>query len=125
MKLEAQERNVGDFRVDILCKNRIDDSWVLIENQLGTADHRHFGQILTYAAGLDACTVIWIAETFRHEYRAMLDWQNQITDERYRFFAVEIKDWQIEDSRRAIQFDVVSSPDELQQTQDLPMLSNN
>ena len=39
-----------------------------------------------------------IAKTFRSEYRAMLDWQNRITDERYRFFGIEIKVWQIEDS---------------------------
>ena len=112
LELEAQEVNVGGFRADILCKNTVDDSWVLIENQLDTADHRHFGQILTYAAGLDASTVIWIAKTFRREHRAMLDWQNRITDEGYRFFGVEMKVWQIEDSPRAIQFDIVSSPND-------------
>ena len=112
LELEAEEVNVGGFRADILCKNTVDDSWVLIENQLDTADHRHFGQILTYAAGLDASTVIWIAKKFRNEHCAMLDWQNRITDERYRFFGVEMKVWQIEDSPRAIQFDVVSSPND-------------
>ncbi len=112
LELEGQEVNIGGFRADILCKNTIDDSWVLIENQLETADHKHVGQLLTYAAGLDAFTVIWIAKTFRREHRAMLDWQNRITDERYRFFGVEMKVWQIENSPRAIQFDVVSSPND-------------
>ena len=42
----------------------------------------------------------------------MLDWQNRITDERYRFFGIEVKVWQIEDSARAVQFDVVSSPND-------------
>ena len=112
LELEAQEINVGDFRADILCKNTEDDSWVLIENQLEATDHKHVGQILTYAAGLDAFTVIWIAKTFRREHCAMLDWQNRITDERYRFFGVEMKVWQIEDSARATQFDVVSSPND-------------
>ena len=112
LELEAQEVSVGGFRADILCKNTLDDSWVLIENQLEPTDHRHFGQLLTYAAGLDASTVIWIAKTFRREHCAMLDWQNRITDERYRFFGIEMKVWQIEDSARAIQFDVVSSPND-------------
>ena len=85
---------------------------MLIENQLEATDHRHLGQLLTYAAGLDAATVIWIAKTFRSEHAAMLDWQNRITDERYRFFGIEIKVWQIEDSARAGQFDVVSSPND-------------
>ena len=38
--------------------------------------------------------------------------KNRITDERYRFFGVEVKVWQIEDSARAVQFDVVSSPND-------------
>ena len=112
LELEAQEVNVGGFRADILCKNTLDDSWVLIENQLESTDHRHFGQLLTYAAGLDASTVIWIAKTFRREHCAMLDWQNRITDEHYRFFGIEMKVWRIEDSPRAIQFEVVSSPND-------------
>ena len=112
LELEAQEVNVGGFRADILCKNTLDDSWVLIENQLEATDHRHFGQLLTYAAGLDASTVIWIAKTFRREHRAMLDWQNKITDKHYRFFGIEMKVWQIEVSPRAIQFEVVSSPND-------------
>ena len=112
LELDAQEINVGGFRADLRCKNTVDDSWVIIENQLEATDHRHVGQLLTYAAGLDAHTVIWIAKTFRQEYRAMLDWQNRITDERYRFFGIEVKVWQIEDSARAVQFDVVSSPND-------------
>ena len=112
LELEAQEINVGDFRADILCKNTEDDSWVIIENQLDPTDHKHVGQILTYAAGLDAHTVIWIAKTFRREHCAMLDGQNRITDERYRFFGVEMKVWRIKDSARAVQFDVVSSPND-------------
>ena len=112
LELDAQEINVGGFRADLRCKNTIDDSWVIIENQLEATDHRHVGQLLTYAAGLDAHTVIWIAKTFRQEYRAMLDWQNRITDERYRFFGIEVKVWRIEDSARAVQFEVVSSPND-------------
>jgi hypothetical protein len=112
LELEAQEINVGDFRADILCKNTVDGSWVLIENQLEQTDHKHVGQLLTYAAGLDAATVVWIAKTFWRGHCAMLDWQNRITDERYRFFGIEIKVWQIENSAHAVQFDVVSSPND-------------
>ena len=112
LELDAQEINIGGFRADLRCKNTVDDSWVLIENQLEATDHRHVGQLLTYAAGLDAHTVIWIAKTFRQEYRAMLDWQNRITHEPYRFFGVEVKVWQIGDSDCAVQFEVVSSPND-------------
>ena len=112
LELVEQEINVGRFRADLLCKNTVDNSWVLIENQLAPTDHTHVGQLLTYAAGLNASTVIWIAQTFRSEHCAMVDWLNRITDERYRFFGIEVKVWQIEDSARAVQFEVVSSPND-------------
>ena len=112
LELEAQEVNIGGFRADLLCKNTVDGSWVLIENQLAPTDHTHVGQLLTYAAGLNAFTVIWIAETFRNEHWELLDWLNRITDDRYRFFGIEVKVWQIEDSAAAVQFEVVSSPND-------------
>ncbi|MCY4429048.1 MAG: hypothetical protein OXC11_01470, partial [Rhodospirillales bacterium] len=34
LDLEAQERAVGPFRADILCKDGRSGAWVLIENQL-------------------------------------------------------------------------------------------
>ena len=67
---------------DILCKDTVTDKWVLIENQLERTDHTHLGQLLTYAAGLEAVTVVWIAERFTDEHRAALDWLNEITDEK-------------------------------------------
>src|SRR5215471_21796363 len=54
LELEAQEKNVGPFRADILCKDTVTGSWVLIENQLERTDHTHLGQLITYAAGLKA-----------------------------------------------------------------------
>lgn len=109
LEFEAQEINVGHFRADILCKNE-DGSRVLVENQLEGTDHRHLGQILTYAAGLDVHTVIWIAKEFREEHRAALDHLNEITSENFQYFGIEVKVWQIGDSARAPQFEIVSSP---------------
>ena len=115
LELEGQELNVGDFRADILCRNIENpehETWVLIENQLEETNHSHLGQILTYAAGLDVHTVIWIAKKIREEHRAALDHLNEITDERLKCFGVEIKVWQIGDSARAPQFEIVSSPND-------------
>ena len=64
LELEAQEKDVGPFRADILCKNTEDDSWVLIENQIEKTDHKHLGQLMTYAAGLQAVTIVWVASKF-------------------------------------------------------------
>ena len=61
LELEAQERSVGPFRADILCKDIATNSLVLVENQLERTDHIHLGQLLTYASGLDAVTIVWVA----------------------------------------------------------------
>lgn len=47
LQLEAQEKPVGPFRADILCKDMGSNAWVLIENQLERTDHSHLGQLLT------------------------------------------------------------------------------
>ena len=85
---------------------------MLIENQLEGTDHRHLGQLLTYAAGLDAVTIVWLAERFTEEHRAALDWLNRVTDERITFFGLEIELWRIGDSLMAPKFNVVSKPND-------------
>lgn len=112
LEIEAREREVGPFRADLLCKDLIDDSWVLIENQLERTDHSHLGQLLTYAAGLQTVTIVWIASRFTEEHRAALDWLNEITDERFKFFGVEVELWRIGDSIAAPKFNIVSKPNE-------------
>ncbi|MDE0099981.1 MAG: DUF4268 domain-containing protein [Truepera sp.] len=112
LELEAQEKAVGPFRADILCKDSGSDAWVLIENQLERTDHSHLGQLLTYASGLEAVTIIWIAARFNEEHRSTLDWLNKITDEEFRFFGLEVELWRIEDSPAAPKFNVVSKPND-------------
>jgi len=112
LELEAQEKDVGAFRADILCKDTLSDHWVLIENQLERTDHTHLGQLLTYAAGLNAVVVIWIAERFTEEHRAALDWLNNITSEDANFFALEIEAWRIGASEVAPKFNIVCKPND-------------
>ena len=95
LELEATEKRVGAFRADIVCRNKADDSLVVIENQLDTSNHPHLGKVLTYAAGLDAGTIIWVARKFRHEHRDALDWLNRRTDRNVRFFGIVLKVFQI------------------------------
>lgn len=112
LELEAQEKSVGPFSADILCREAGTDSRVVIENQMEKTDHTHLGQLLTYAAGLEAVTVVWVAKSFIGEHRAALDWLNGITDERFRFFGLEIELWRIGDSSVAPKFNVVSKPND-------------
>lgn len=112
LELVAQEQNVGPYRADVLCKDALTQGYVLIENQLEKTNHVHLGQILTYAAGLGAKTVVWIAERFTDEHRAALDWLNEITEEDYGFFALEIELWKIGESPPAPKFNVVCKPND-------------
>ena len=110
LELEAQEKPVGPFRADILCKDVGTDSWVLVENQLERTDHTHLGQLLTYASGLEAVTIVWIAARFTEEHRSTLDWLNKITDGSFRFFGLEVELWRIGESPAAPKFNIISKP---------------
>ena len=112
LELESQEKEVGPFRADILCKDTSSDNWVLIENQLERTDHTHLGQLLTYAAGLHAVTIVWIAQRFTAEHRAALDWLNEKTDDKINFFGLEIELWRIGDSPIAPKFNIISQPND-------------
>jgi len=112
LELEAQEKNVGPFRADILCKDTLTGNWVLIENQLGRTDHTHLGQLMTYAAGLKAVTIVWVAKKFTEEHRAALDWLNEITDDKFNFFGIEIELWKIAESPIAPKLNVVCKPND-------------
>jgi len=110
LECEAQEKEVGPFRADILCKDTATDNWVLIENQLERTDHTHLGQLLTYAAGLDAVTIVWITEQFTEEHRAALDWLNEKTEGGINFFGLEVELWRIGDSPIAPKFNIICKP---------------
>jgi hypothetical protein len=106
----AIEHWVGDFKLDILCTDG--DDQVIIENQLEETNHRHLGQILAYAAGVGAKKVIWVAESFRPEHAAALQFLNENTTDDLSFFGVQIELWRIGDSPLAPKFEVVVKPND-------------
>jgi Domain of unknown function (DUF4268) len=112
LELEAQEKGVGPYRADLVCRDLADGTLVLIENQLEKTDHTHLGQLMTYAAGLDAVTIIWIAERFTDEHRAAIDWLNEVTNDNVGFFGLEIELWRIDDSPVAPKFNIVCKPND-------------
>ena len=104
------EMEVGQFYADIVCRNTTDNSLAVIENQLGETDHGHLGKVLTYAAELNAFTVIWIAVDFTNEHRNTFDWLNKNMDERFQFFAVKLELIQIDDSSLTPKFTIIAKP---------------
>ena len=110
LEVRAQEAQVGIYSLDILAHDRDHDRPVVIENQLGTTDHDHLGKLLTYAAGFNANTMVWVAGEFRDEHREALDLLNQRTDVDTQFFGVEMELTKIGDSLPAPSFKLVAIP---------------
>lgn len=114
LEVDAIEKPVGPFRADILARrtDTPEEHWVLVENQLESTDHRHLGQLLTYAAGLHTATIVWVAQNFTEEHRAALDWLNEITSEKFAFYGLEIEAWRIGNSPAAAKLNLVARPNE-------------
>lgn len=110
--LERREESVGRFSLDLIGRNNEDGSTVIVENQLEGTDHSHLGQLLTYAGGLDAQTIIWVASDFRDEHRAALDWLNRVTGENVHFFGVVVRAVKIGDSVAAPDLTLAVEPND-------------
>lgn len=114
--LETAEHPVGNFSLDLIGRDESTDERVIVENQLELSDHTHLGQIITYAAGTDPTTIVWITTGFRPEHRAAIDWLNERTDENTRVFGVVINVVRIGDSAVAPNFELVAQPNDWEKT---------
>lgn len=112
LELEGIEVAVGPYKADIVARDVTSDNRVVIENQLEKTNHDHLGKIFTYASGLSAPVMIWIAREFSEEHRRALDFINENSAPELQCFGIEIQLWRIGNSVPAPQFKVVSSPNE-------------
>lgn len=112
LELTSREAEVGDFSLDLLAKDVSTNRNVVIENQFNPTDHRHLGQLITYASYYKANVIIWISEKVREEHRAAVDWLNNNTIDDIKFFAVELEVIQIDNSRPALNFRLKANPNE-------------
>ncbi len=84
LELTATEWRVEAFALDILARGRDADGEIIvvIENQYGASDHRHLGQLLTYAA--HAATpghrvlAVWVTEDVRPAHLAAAEFLNRV-----------------------------------------------
>lgn len=110
LKLIQPEAPVGPYYLDILAKEVDRNVTVAIENQYGTTDIAHLGQLLIYAAGVDAGIAIWVAPEFGYEHAQALNQLNEWTRDGIDFYGVQVRVIKIGDSPPAPEFrPVVSS----------------
>lgn len=114
LELHAAEHPVGGYSLDLIGQDLTNDAVLMVENQLEATDHTHLGQVLTYAAGTGATTIVWIATAFRDEHRQALDWLNEQTGEDIHFFGVVLSVVRIGTSAPAPLFEVVAKPNDWQ-----------
>lgn len=113
LEVEDTEVSVGPYSADILARDTGGDDYVVIENQLGKTNHDHLGKAITYGAALNAAAIVWIASDFSDEHKRGLDWLNDTSSGEVAFFGVRLELWQIDDSRPAVRFNVISRPAEI------------
>ncbi|MED4785234.1 DUF4268 domain-containing protein [Brevibacillus choshinensis] len=110
IEVEQTEKSVGKYELDIVGKVVGTDKVVVIENQLEKSDHKHLGQLITYAAGLNASIIIWVTPYTEDEHRRAIEWLNEVTDEQVNFFLVRPEAYRINDSVPAVKFYVETAP---------------
>jgi hypothetical protein len=109
-----KEGDVGDFSVDITAEDENTGEKIIIENQLEPTNHEHLGKLITYASGIEAKVVIWIAKQFREEHQQALEWLNENNTENISFFGIKVFALSIDDGRPAVDFEVIVEPNEWQ-----------
>lgn len=114
LEASATEATIGDFSLDIVARDLATGNNVVIENQFGPTDHDHLGKLLTYASGVDASTLVWIAEQIRDEHRQALEWLNERTDSSTSFFAIALEVLQIDESPPAVNLNAIVFPNKWQ-----------
>ncbi|MFC2083998.1 DUF4268 domain-containing protein [Bacteroidota bacterium] len=111
LEVEDTEVFIGSFKADILARDS-EGRTVIIENQLEKTNHKHLGQIITYASGVGAKIMIWICSEVTDEHRQAINWLNDITSSDISFFAIEIELWKINESLPAPRFNIKAGPND-------------
>ena len=105
------EARAGKYFIDIAAEDSETGNKIIVENQLEKTNHSHLGQLLTYAASIEARIIVWVVAKINAEHQKAVEWLNDHTDEDFNFFLVKVGAYRIADSKPAPKFDVVVKPD--------------
>ena len=101
----------GQKRADLVFRDEATEDTVVVENMLEKTDDGHLGQLVKYAAGLDAACAVLISPEFGDEHRSALTWLNSISKD-VAFFGVVLEAWHINSSPAAPRLRVEVKPDQ-------------
>ena len=112
LEVEQLEVYAGNFKLDIKAREVGTDKIVVIENQIYKTDHKHLGQLITYASFFKAEIIIWVSQEVTEEHRSAIDWLNANTSDNIEFYAVEANIIRIDNSKPALNFKLKAFPNE-------------
>ncbi|MBQ27995.1 MAG: hypothetical protein CMH81_07670, partial [Nitrospiraceae bacterium] len=104
------ESSAGRYFVDIVADVAENSGKAIIENQLDITNHKHLGQLITYASALEAKFILWMVTDFNEEHRQAIDWLNRHISEQINFFLIQVEVYRIDDSLPAPKFNVICEP---------------
>lgn len=106
-----REQLATSMRVDILAYvGPEQNERIAIENQFGSSDHSHLGQLISYVAHFETKYAVWVVEKARDEHIEAVRFLNSNNSQCY-FFLVEVTAYRIDNSRPAPVFNIVAKPE--------------
>jgi len=94
----------------VLAKDSKRGHYVIVLGHLDGINAEAFGNMIMYAAGLEAKAIICVGQEITAEIRQSLDWLNMVSRDDVNFYATELELWRIDDSVPAPNFNVVCQP---------------
>lgn len=123
LSVKDTDQSAGPSPADIVCREAKTCHRVYVQIQLDKTDDEHLGKIITYAAKLDAVTIIWIAQKIKDEHRVALNWLNNYTTKNLGFIGIEMELYRIDNSPIAPNFKIISQHEGAKTTRQVPDLN--
>ncbi len=106
----GEEVSLQTLSGGVLAKDSKRGHYVIIVGHLDGMSPEALGNLIMYAAGLDAKALVCVGQEITAEMRQSLDWLNMISRDDVNVYAAELELWRIDDSVPAPNFNVVCQP---------------
>ena len=73
ISLFKTEATIGEYRIDMIYKEKEGEGGLIVENQYENSDSKHLGQVLIYSQLTNISNILWICESVKIEHRRVSD----------------------------------------------------